>query len=46
MRYIEWSTSRGELFVGCEDGTLTFWNARKGVPIYVLKAHSNDITKL
>lgn len=46
VRYIEWSTSRKEIFAGCKDGTITVWNAKKAQPIYVLKAHSNDITKL
>jgi len=32
--------------VGHEDGTVAFWSAKKGTSIYVLKAHSNDITKL
>lgn len=29
VRYIEWSSSRGEVYVGCKDGSITVWNAKK-----------------
>jgi len=32
--------------VGNEDGTVTIWSSKKAAPIYVAKAHNNDITKL
>ena len=31
---------------GYADGSITFWNAVEGKPIYVLKAFDNQITKL
>ena len=31
---------------GYSDGSITFWNAVEGKPIYVLKAFDNEITKL
>ena len=49
-----WSGSRGEIFVGNEDGTVTVWDAKKKAPICIYdkklldiwKAHNEDITKL
>jgi WD40 repeat protein len=32
-REICWSPSRGEIFVGNEDGSVTVWDARKTAPI-------------
>ncbi|KRX05178.1 WD40-repeat-containing domain [Pseudocohnilembus persalinus] len=46
IRFIEWSSSRMEIYVGTKDGTVTVWDVRQAQPIYVLKAHSKDITKL
>lgn len=46
IREIVWSPSRGELMVGNKDGTVTVWSGKKGTPIFVIKAHSTDITKL
>jgi len=38
-REIVWSTGRGEVMIGNEDGTVTIWSAKKALPIYVIKAH-------
>ncbi|EGR33250.1 PX domain protein [Ichthyophthirius multifiliis] len=46
VRSIQWSTSRSEIYVGTYDGTITIWNAKKGQPIYVMKGHNHEITKL
>lgn len=46
MREIVWSPSRGECMVGNKDGTVTVWSAKKAAPIFVIKAHNSDITKL
>ena len=32
-REIVWSTGRGEVMVGNEDGTVTVWSAKKGASI-------------
>ena len=32
--------------IGNEDGTISFWNMKKGQQIYVLKAHNQDITRI
>lgn len=45
-RFLEWSSQRGEIYAGYKDGTITFWNTKKGDSFYVLQAHSSDITKL
>jgi len=41
-----WSSSRAELFSANADGTVTFWNAKKAAPIYVLSCHKDHVTKL
>ncbi|CAD8199045.1 unnamed protein product [Paramecium pentaurelia] len=46
MREIVWSPSRGECMVGNKDGTVTVWSGKKAAPIFVIKAHNTDITKL
>ncbi|KAM3143094.1 hypothetical protein pb186bvf_004680 [Paramecium bursaria] len=46
IREIVWSTSRGEAMVGNTDGTVTIWSSKNAAPIYVIKAHNTDITKL
>jgi WD40 repeat protein len=46
VRSCVWSTGRYELYTGNEDGTLTFWDAKKVSPLYVLKAHTEGICKL
>lgn len=46
VRSVTWSSSRSEIFVGTQDGTITIWNAKKGQPIYVMSGHSNEITKV
>lgn len=46
VRAISWSAKRAEIFSGHSDGSITFWNAVEGKPIYVLKAFDNDITKI
>ncbi|EAR93569.2 PX-SNARE domain protein (macronuclear) [Tetrahymena thermophila SB210] len=46
VRSVSWSGSRGEIYVGTQDGTITIWNAKKGVAIYVMKGHQNEITKV
>ncbi len=33
VRCIVWSSNRYELYSGCEDGTLTFWDAKKISPV-------------
>ena len=33
MREIAWSSARGEVMVGNEDGTVTIWSAKKAAPI-------------
>jgi WD40 repeat protein len=33
MREIVWSSNRGEVIVGSEDGTITIWSAKKAAPI-------------
>eukprot|EP00828_Plagiopyla_frontata_P039391 TRINITY_DN517_c0_g1_i2.p1 TRINITY_DN517_c0_g1~~TRINITY_DN517_c0_g1_i2.p1 ORF type:complete len:317 (-),score=57.95 TRINITY_DN517_c0_g1_i2:63-1013(-) len=45
-RTIKWSKDRLELYVGNEDGTITFWNAKKAKPFFVLKAHDDAVTQL
>lgn len=46
VRAISWSAKRAEIFSGHSDGSITFWNAVEGKPIYVLKAFDNEITKI
>jgi len=46
VRHIVWSTGRYELYSGGEDGTITFWDAKKIAPVYALKAHGDGICKL
>jgi len=46
VRYAVWSSGRAELMSGNGDGTVTFWNAKKATPIYVIPAHTDAITKL
>lgn len=46
VRAISWSAKRAEIFSGHADGSITFWNAVEGKPIYVLKAFDNEITKI
>jgi len=46
VRTVAWSTSRAELMSGNDDGTVTFWNAKKASPIYVLMAHAEAVTKM
>lgn len=29
-RFLEWSSQRGEIYAGYKDGTITFWNTKKG----------------
>eukprot|EP00330_Aristerostoma_sp_ATCC50986_P012712 CAMPEP_0114589998 /NCGR_PEP_ID=MMETSP0125-20121206/12325_1 /TAXON_ID=485358 ORGANISM="Aristerostoma sp., Strain ATCC 50986" /NCGR_SAMPLE_ID=MMETSP0125 /ASSEMBLY_ACC=CAM_ASM_000245 /LENGTH=181 /DNA_ID=CAMNT_0001787203 /DNA_START=849 /DNA_END=1394 /DNA_ORIENTATION=- len=41
-----WSTNRYEFYSGDEDGTVTFFDAKKIAPIYAMKAHSGGICKL
>ncbi|CAD8049374.1 unnamed protein product [Paramecium sonneborni] len=45
-REVQWSSKRGELFIGNDDGTVTIYNALDLQPQYVLKAHEKAITKL
>ena len=55
-REVRWSSSRGEMFIGNDDGTVTIWEAKKSEIIcigistnnilVVLKAHEGAITKL
>ena len=33
MRSVKWSSNRNEIYVGNQDGTITFWNATKATPI-------------
>jgi WD40 repeat protein len=46
VRATAWSTSRTELMSANADGTVTFWNAKKAAPIYLLSAHADHVTKL
>jgi len=46
VRSVVWSSSRAELFSANADGTVTFWNAKKAAPIYVLQCHKDHVTKL
>lgn len=46
VRAISWSAKRAEIFSGHADGSITFWNAVEGKPIYVLKAFDNEITRI
>jgi len=46
VRFCVWSPGRAELMSGNDDGTVTFWNAKKASPIYVLSTHGEAITKL
>jgi WD40 repeat protein len=46
VRYAAWSTGRAELMSGNGDGSITFWNAKRASPIYVLTAHTEAITKM
>jgi len=39
IRVTCWSTGRAELMSGNADGTVTFWDAKKASPVYVLTAH-------
>lgn len=45
-RELAWSGKRGEVYVGNVDGTITIWDAKQASPIYVIKAHESDVTKL
>jgi len=46
VRACRWASARQELVSGNRDGTVTFWDARKAEPIYVMSAHQSDITQL
>ena len=36
VRVIRWSALRFEIFAGHEDGTISFWNAKKAKPICII----------
>lgn len=33
VRSVSWSSSRTEIYVGTQDGTITIWDTKKGQPI-------------
>jgi len=46
VRTCKWASNRQELISGNQDGTVTFWDARKAEQIYVMHAHQDAITQM
>ncbi|CAD8136025.1 unnamed protein product [Paramecium octaurelia] len=45
-RCVCWSSSRGEVFIGNSDGTITIWSAKDCSPIKEYQVHQDEITKM
>ena len=46
QRIVLWRDHGREIISGDEDGLITFWLAKEGTPLYVLKAHTGAITQM
>lgn len=46
IKCITWSSNRGEIYLGDDEGIITIFNAKIGQSIFALKAHESAVTKL